>query len=99
MVKISKPAREDLRQIHDYIARDSRHYAHEVIIIILENIKLIESFPRKGRIVPEIQDDNIREILVYSYRIVYRIRTSVEVAAVVHAKRDFSNAVKDRFSR
>ncbi len=98
MVKISKPAREDLRQIYDYIAKDSSHYAHEVINTIIETIKLIEPFPHKGRIVPEIEDENIRETFIYSYRIVYRIRNSIEVAAVIHAKRNFSNAIKDRLS-
>lgn len=98
MVKISKPAREDLRQIYDYIAKDSRHYAREVVNSIIESIKLIEPFPRKGRTVPEIEDENIRETIIDSYRIVYRIRDSIEIAAIIHAKRNFSNAIKDRLS-
>ena len=96
MVKISRPAVSDLRQVYDYIARDSVHYAREVILTIIENINTIEHFPWKGRVVPEILDDNIREIFVYSYRIVYRISNSIEVAAIIHAKRDFNNSVKDR---
>ena len=96
MVKISRPALLDLRQIHEYIARDSVHYAREVIQTILEHINAIEPFPRKGRIVPEIQDDNIREIIVYSYRIVYRISDSIEIAAIIHAKKDLRNSIKDR---
>ena len=99
MVIISKPAQKDLRQIHDYIAKDSLHYAREVLLTILETIKSIEPFPYKGRVVPEIQDENIREIFVHSYRIVYRIRDSIEVAAVIHAKRDFAEAEKDRIPR
>lgn len=85
-----------MRQIYDYIARDSLHYAREVVLTIIESIRTIEPFPLKGRIVPEIQDDTIREIFVYSYRIIYRIRSTVEVAAIIHAKRDFSEAAKDR---
>lgn len=85
-----------MRQIHDYIAKDSLHYAREVVLTIMESIRTIESFPQKGRIVPEIQNESIREIFVHSYRIIYRIRGSVEVAAIIHAKRDFTEAVKDR---
>ena len=84
MVKISKPAREDLRQIYDYIAKDSLFYAREVVNNIIEAIKLIEPFPEKGRIVPELEVDNIRETFIYSY--------------LIHAKKDFENAVKDRIS-
>jgi len=63
MVKISRPAVSDLRQIYDFIARDSVHYAREVIQTILEHIDKIEPYPLKGRIVPEINDADIREIL------------------------------------
>jgi addiction module RelE/StbE family toxin len=92
MVKISKSALADLKSIYLYISRDSIHYAREVILTITEHIKTIESFPYKGRVVPEIQDENIREIFVHSYRIIYRVRDNIEVAAVIHAKRDFSEA-------
>ena len=95
MVKISKPARADLKSIYRYISRDSIHYAREVILTITEQIKTIKAFPFRGRVVPEIQDENIREIFVHSYRIIYRIRGNIEVAAVIHAKREFSEAIKD----
>ena len=38
---------------------------------------------------PEIQDDNNREIIVYSYRIDYRISDSIEIAAIIHAFKEF----------
>jgi plasmid stabilization system protein ParE len=39
--------------------------------------------------VPEFDDDSIRELLVYSYRVIYRVEGSeVIIAAVVHGKRD-----------
>ena len=59
-----------MRQIYDYIARDSLHYAREVVLTIIESIRTIEPFPLKGRIVPEIQDDTIRNIrLLLPYHI------------------------------
>jgi transposase-like protein len=42
MVKIAKPARDDLRQIHEYIAKDSRYYAQEVVQAILNEISKVE---------------------------------------------------------
>jgi hypothetical protein len=44
--------------------------------------------PLAGRKVPEFDDENLRELLAYSYRIMYRIEASeVIIAAVIHGKR------------
>ncbi|HEY2115527.1 MAG TPA: type II toxin-antitoxin system RelE/ParE family toxin [Candidatus Angelobacter sp.] len=41
-----------------------------------------------GREVPEFQDPELRELLVYSYRIIYRVGTDeVLIASVIHGKR------------
>lgn len=49
---------------------------------------MLSRFPRSGRKVPEFDDDNIRELLAYSYRIVYRVQDNeVLVSAVIHGKR------------
>ncbi len=96
MVKISKPAKNDLRQIHEYIASDSLFYAREVIQSIIQHIKQIEKFPNIGRVVPEFQDNTIREIIHDSYRVVYRVNETIEVSAIIHAKRDLKETIKDR---
>ncbi|MCC7212739.1 MAG: type II toxin-antitoxin system RelE/ParE family toxin [Candidatus Brocadia sp.] len=44
-----------------------------------------------GRIVPEISEVNIREVIVYSYRLIYEISSDkIEVLALIHCKQDFS---------
>ena len=45
-------------------------------------------FPLAGRIVPEFDDESIREVFAYDYRIIYRVeQDEVIVAAVIHGKR------------
>ena len=44
---------------------------------IISAIDDLESYPRLVRLVPEYQDDSIREILVGNYRVVYRHRGEV----------------------
>ena len=45
-------------------------------------------FPRVGHKVPEFDDENIRELAVYSYRIIYRLQgDEVVIAAVIYGKR------------
>lgn len=95
-VHLAKLARLDLREIHDYIAKDSYYYAKEVVRSLLLQIRNLETFPLIGRIVPEFMDESIREIIYESYRIIYRVRDDVEIAAFVHTKRDLEEAVQDR---
>ena len=91
MVIWSIPAKQDLKKIYDYIARDSKYYAEKVSEDILERSEKLNEFPEIGRIVPEIGEVNIREVLVYSYRLIYEISSDkIEVLALIHCKQDFS---------
>ncbi len=79
MVKWSVPAKNDLKQIHDYIAKDSKYYAQNVVQEIVTKSEKLTDFPEIGRAVPEISDQNIRELIVYSYRLIYGIsETGIE---------------------
>ncbi|MCR4321351.1 MAG: type II toxin-antitoxin system RelE/ParE family toxin [Candidatus Brocadiaceae bacterium] len=91
MVIWSIPAKQDLKKIYDYIARDSKYYAEKVSQDILERSEKLNEFPEIGRIVPEIGEVNIREVIVYSYRLIYEISSDkIEVLALIHCKQDFS---------
>jgi plasmid stabilization system protein ParE len=91
MVKWSHPARDDLRAIHDYIALDSRFYAQKVVREIIEKAGTIEEIPERGRVVPEMNESDVRELFVYSYRIIYQIsQKDFLILAVIHGKRDIS---------
>ena len=84
------PALEDLRQVHRFIARDSRQYASIVVRRIRAAVARLAEFPESGRTVPELPGGRYREILVGQYRVVYRHavdRNIVIVLAVVHGSR------------
>ncbi len=89
MVIWSESAKADLRSIHDFIAHDSRHYAKKVTQDIREKTDILDKLPRVGKTVPETADESIRELSLYSYRIIYEIQDrGVFVLAVVHKRRD-----------
>jgi toxin ParE1/3/4 len=91
----SKPARDDLKAIFDYIKKDSRYYAEKVINDFIEKSESLKQFPVRGRIVPEIKEDNIREIFVYSYRMIYEISDDkIYILTIVHFSQYFN---KERF--
>jgi toxin ParE1/3/4 len=89
MVVWTVPARDDLKAIFEYIALDSKFYANKVIREIIERVSSISNTPERGRIVPEINEKNIREIFIYSYRIIYQhSQDAITVLAVIHGNRN-----------
>ena len=84
----SPRAIEDLEAIAQYIAADSTSYAAAVIETILSTTRKLSLFPFSGRVVPELDDESIREWFAYSYRIIYQIdKETLTIAAVIHGKR------------
>ncbi len=83
----SRRAVADLEAIAEYIAADSPSYASAVVSRIIQLTRNLSRFPRSGRKVPEFDDDTIREIFAYSYRVIYQVEAEqVVIAAVVHGK-------------
>jgi len=90
------PAKLDLKEIHDYIARDSKYYAQKVSQDIVDKSEKLKYFPEIGRIVPEINNPNIRELIIYSYRLIYEvISDGVQILALIHSKRNFTGSLTD----
>jgi toxin ParE1/3/4 len=48
MVKWSVPARNDLKQIYDYISKDSKYYAQNVIQEIVAKTETLIELPEIG---------------------------------------------------
>jgi toxin ParE1/3/4 len=82
----SPGAINDLERITDYISFDSERYASVVVTRIISLAEEIVAFPMSGRIVPELEEENVREKFYKSYRIIYRINTddTVDVLRVFH---------------
>jgi len=86
----SDPSKQDLRQIYEFIAKDSTFYAQKVVSAIVEKSETLNIFPYMGRIVPERNEERIRELLIYSYRMIYQINLeNIEILTLVHSKKDF----------
>jgi plasmid stabilization system protein ParE len=73
--------------IASYIASDSPFYAGSVVRRIIDLTRTLEKFPFAGRKLLEFEDENLREVIAYSYRIIYRVEAAeIIVAAVIHGK-------------
>jgi toxin ParE1/3/4 len=81
-------ARADLKAIHDYIAKDSPQNAKRVVHEMRLKADALTETPQLGRIVPELDDPNVREIPAYSWRILYHLRERrVFVITIIHKRR------------
>jgi len=86
----TEPAVADLRDIRDYIQRDSESYAIRFVGRIFEAVETLADIPARGRPVPEADNASIRELLYRDYRIMYRVeQTRVVILAIVHGARDW----------
>ena len=87
----SPQALRDLEGIRAYIALDSPQYADLIVRQIVAAVERLKAFPESGRIVPERNVPDIREVIVGRYRVVYRRKTdAVEIATVFRCSRQFA---------
>ena len=88
----SELAREDLRDLQRYIAKDSVHYARQFAGRVITAVERLKDFPESGRQVPEARSSAIREILIQEYRVIYQLELPerVVILAVVHGRRDLT---------
>jgi addiction module RelE/StbE family toxin len=97
MVSWSKPAQNDLKNIYTYIHPDSPVLAQRVIGTVVQKVSLLDTFPEMGKIVLEREDQLFRELLIYSYRIVYTVRAqNVFIVTIIHSKQDFSSTLIEK---
>ena len=82
-------AEMDLKNIYEYIAKDSSHYAKIHINRIRNKARALKQQPRLGRVVPEMEIENIRELIFGSYRIIYRIVNPerIDIITIYHSAR------------
>jgi len=74
-------------EIAEYIAQDSPNSAQKWVESTFKVVERLEKFPKSGRIVPEIMQDDFCEIIHGNYRIIYRIQIEiVSILTVRHGR-------------
>ena len=83
-----------LEAVHDYIAQTSPAYARRIVDRLTKLSTQISAFPFSGRMVPEYELNEVREVIEGSYRIIYLIKEDegqIEVLAIIHGSREGLN--------
>jgi toxin ParE1/3/4 len=87
----TKFAEAQLHAIHDYVAQTSPEYARRIVDNLTRRSIQIASFPFSGRMVPEYELNEVRELIEGPYRLIYLIhedKDEIEVLAVIHSARE-----------
>ena len=83
-------ARDGLQSALEYISEDSSSAAGHFLEVVLDTAQSLSFLSERGRIVPEFQRPDMREIFVYGYRILYQVtQPEVHIVAFLHGARDF----------
>lgn len=87
MMKVhwTRSAISDLAGIYAHIAQDSSRYALNVVDRLTKRTKQLAAFQYSGQTVPEYNREEVREVIEYSYRLIYFVDLdSIQVIAVIH---------------
>lgn len=87
-IKFLVSAMEDMRSIKAFIGKDNPEAAVRMIKRIRAAVEHLEEFPHSGRIIPETNNPQLREVIISSYRIMYQITGSaIKIFAVYEGHR------------
>jgi len=79
---------DDLTSVAEFIGEDSPHFAALTVSRIVARFEQAAESPYSGRIMPEKNRPELRELLWKEYRLVYQVREDhIEVIAVWHGRR------------
>jgi toxin ParE1/3/4 len=85
----TEAATADLEEAATFIARDSPFYAMALVRAARAAAQSLKTLPERGRIVPEARSQEVRELSVKSYRLIYRVTPkALWTLAFVHGARD-----------
>lgn len=81
-----------ITELAEYIAQDNPSAAQTWVESIFQKGESLKKFPKSGRIVPEITNEEIREIIFGNYRIIYRYDgKQISMLTIRHGKQILPN--------
>ncbi|OYT20896.1 MAG: hypothetical protein CCU26_04135 [Nitrospira sp. UW-LDO-01] len=94
-IRWSLTASTDLQEIEDFITRDSVFHAVTFVDCIVESTATLLKTPHIGRVVPEFNRQDLREVIFRGYRIVYLVQNNeVLILRVVHGARNLRGLIQ-----
>ena len=96
-IKWTESAINDLEEVAGFIARDSQFYATTVVKKARKAAQSLRFSAERGRVVPENNSSDIRELFLWQYRLIYKVTShNIYVLAFIHGARDLESLWKRR---
>ena len=73
----SQEAREQLKNIKEYISKDNKDVAVQHLLKIKLKLEILEDYPYIGKVNSTFNIENIREFVVFGYKIIYKINIRI----------------------
>ena len=92
-IKWTDQAVSDLKEIAIYISRDSKKYAKIQVQRIKKRTLILKSNPYSGQILTLLNQADIRQLVIGSYIIIYKILgdTTIDILTVHHSSRELES--------
>ncbi len=88
----TETAWRDLERAADYIAEDSPGYAAAFVRLVRDRARSLEEMAERGRVVPELNEPAVRELVVGSYRLIYEVADGdLFILGLIHGARDLGS--------
>ena len=88
-IRWSGPAIRELEAALGFIAKDNQQAADRMAGAVFKAATRLQRFPASGRMVPELEDPSLREVIHEPFRVIYQQREgSVEILAVVRTEQE-----------
>ena len=90
----TESAWQELEAAAQYIAQDSAYFASALILEAGLAAQSLRKSPNRGRVVPELRDNSVREIFVKQYRLIYEVGSDrVVILSFLHGARQFPETI------
>ena len=88
VVRWTLSAAANLQDACEFVEKDSPAYASALAARVIAAAESLEEMANRGRVVPEVDRDDIREVFVHRYRLIYRVQPNVvHILALIHGAR------------
>ena len=72
-----------LEEIFEYISKHNSPAAQKMVDRIFKKVETLSEYPKRGRKVPEVKREEIREVFLGEYRIIYRVESNKVVVLTI----------------
>ena len=88
-IRWTEQAVDQLGAIAEYVSRSSPIYAEQLVQRITQRLEQVRVFPESGSRVPEAATPDVRQVMEWPYRVIYRAEAeAIEVVAIIHGRRN-----------